>query len=334
MNILLIGHREEIIEDHGKLLSENIDGIKVAACRPGLEVLDVTAHFAPHLVILQAGSAHFDCLDLVEHLIRKRPQIYILFIAEKGERLLLERALEAGVDDFIVGLPSPDELILRVRRGLGGEAQGERGSGQLDAPAAPERWRAGRGLPAAVIRGAGQALFAVLLLLLTAAAFFLIQGKLSGAAPSLFGYQLYAVLSGSMSPAFDTGSVLFVRPVDPLAIDVGDVITFTAPAGDHLTTHRVVDIDDTAGIEFTTRGDANNVNDPNPVPAGRLVGRVHGALPYLGYLMGFVRTRQGLIILVFIPAVLVILFEARNIFRYIRAEDRSTGKVCRYMPPT
>lgn len=333
MNILLIGHREEIIEDHGKLLSENIDGIKVAACRPGLEVLDVTAHFAPHLVILQAGSAHFDCLDLVEHLIRKRPQIYILFIAEKGERLLLERALEAGVDDFIVGLPSEGELLLRVKRGLCGGLLGERKPGYLDTPAARGTRRPAR-FPAAAIRIAGNLLFAVLLLFLTGAVLFLIQGKFSGEAPSLFGYQLYAVLSGSMSPAFDTGSVLFVRPVDPLAIDVGDVITFTAPAGDHLTTHRVVDIDDTAGIEFTTRGDANNVNDPNPVPAGRLVGRVHGALPYLGYLMGFVRTRQGLIILVFIPAVLVILFEARNIFRYIRAEDRSTGKVCRYMPPT
>lgn len=332
MNILLIGHRAEIMEHHKELLSKNIADSKVATCHPGLEVLDVTAHFDPQLVILQAGSAHFDCLDLVEHLIRTRPQIYLLFIAEKGERLLLEQALDAGVDDFIVGLPSEGELLLRVKRGLCGGLLGERKPGYLDTPAARGTRRPAR-FPAAAIRIAGNLLFAVLLLFLTGAVLFLIQGKFSGEAPSLFGYQIYAVLSGSMSPAFDTGSVVFVRPVDPQTIEVGDVITFTG-GGDHLTTHRVVDIDDSEGIVFTTRGDANNVNDPNPVPVERLVGRVCGAAPYLGYMMGFVRTRQGLIILVFIPAVLIILFETRNIFRYTRLEDHSTKRDCRSMPPT
>lgn len=333
MNILLVGYRKEIVEQHKKIISASFGDCTIATCRPGLEVLETAEHFAPHLLIILSSSDHFDCLDLVDHLLGSRPQIYILFIAEKGERLLLERALAAGVDDFIAGLPTADELILRVKRGLSDVAQSGRRSGFMEPPAAREKREPGRGLPAAAIRIAGNAVFAVLLLFMTAAVLFLVQSKVSGEAPSLFGYRVYTVLSGSMSPAFDTGSVVFVRPADPQGIAAGDVITFTG-GGDQLTTHRVVEIDDAEGIEFTTRGDANNVNDPNPVPAERLVGRVHGSAPYLGYIIEYLRTRTGLIILVFIPAFLVILFELRNIYLHLREGDRLVKTTCKAIPPS
>ena len=100
MNILLVGYRKEIVEQHKKIISASFGDCTIATCRPGLEVLETAEHFAPHLLIILSSSDHFDCLDLVDHLLGSRPQIYILFIAEKGERLLLERALAAGVDCF------------------------------------------------------------------------------------------------------------------------------------------------------------------------------------------------------------------------------------------
>lgn len=158
-------------------------------------------------------------------------------------------------------------------------------------------------------------LLAIVLLL----AYVLVQGKLLGTVPSVAGYQMYMVISGSMQPAFDTGSLIFVKAAEPSDIAIGDIITFQGSGGaGYLTTHRVVDINQGEKLSFVTRGDANNVNDPKPVPAENLVGKVSLAIPYLGYILGFLQTRQGLILLVFIPGLLVIVLEVRNLMRYAK----------------
>ena len=40
------------------------------------------------------------------------------------------------------------------------------------------------------------------------------------------GFQIYTVLSGSMEPAYQTGSLIYVREVDTDELRTGDVITF------------------------------------------------------------------------------------------------------------
>ncbi|MEW5784833.1 MAG: signal peptidase I [Bacillota bacterium] len=176
----------------------------------------------------------------------------------------------------------------------------------------------------AAARLLGNVIFACLLVIVASLAFFLVQSRLAGGIPSVFGYQLYVVLSGSMNPAFDTGSLALVRPVDPADIAVGDIITFKGfGGGTVLTTHRVVAVNREDELSFTTRGDANNINDPNPVPAGNVVGQVHGSIPYLGYVMGFAQTRNGLLILVVVPGILVIFFEIRNLYKYITDNGKS-----------
>jgi len=153
--------------------------------------------------------------------------------------------------------------------------------------------------------------------------FFLIQSKLSGGAPKIAGYQVYIVLSGSMRPEFDAGSIAFVREVPPEEIAVGDIITFHSQFNEEsLTTHRVVDVERNGALRFITRGDANRVNDPNPVAAENLVGKVTGSVPYIGYLLDFVQTRQGLILLIFIPGVLIIIYELTRIVKYIMAGQK------------
>ena len=42
--------------------------------------------------------------------------------------------------------------------------------------------------------------------------FVVISSKASGGEPQVFGYQLKTVLSGSMEPAFNTGSIIAVKP--------------------------------------------------------------------------------------------------------------------------
>jgi signal peptidase len=160
----------------------------------------------------------------------------------------------------------------------------------------------------------GNIIFACLLLIMAALVFFMVKSNLDGGHPNFAGYNLYIVLSGSMSPAFDAGSVVIVKPLTAEEVTVGDIITFKDTQNrDTLVTHRVTAIDATNGLTFTTRGDANNVDDFTPVPAANLVGRVQTAVPYFGYVVNFARTKKGLLSLVIIPGILIIIFEFRNL---------------------
>ena len=100
-------------------------------------------------------------------------------------------------------------------------------------------------------------------------------------------YATFTVLSASMEPAVREGSVVVVVPVDPAALRVGDVISFTSQQPPYPTlTHRVVRIDRTAsGIVLQTKGDANADTDPWQVQYGSSGGRVVLAVPLAGYLM-------------------------------------------------
>ena len=100
-------------------------------------------------------------------------------------------------------------------------------------------------------------------------------------------------------------------------IAAGDIITFqSAAGGEELITHRVVKVHTGENdLWFTTRGDANEVNDPVPVPAQDLIGRVQYHLPLIGHVISFAGTRTGLLSMIIIPAILLIMFELRSLFK-------------------
>jgi len=138
------------------------------------------------------------------------------------------------------------------------------------------------------------ALLAALALLL---AFFLLESRLTGAEPSIAGYKICIVMSGSMEPAVKVGSVAVVKHLAAEEVRPGDIITFRGEYGGGLTTHRVDYVETENGLLFYTKGDANEALDPLPVKAQQLVGRVAFTVPGLGYLFAYTRTREGLIIL-------------------------------------
>jgi len=162
----------------------------------------------------------------------------------------------------------------------------------------------------------GNLLFVLMLLLIVSILFFLVQNKIAGGQPKFFGRYMYIVVSGSMSPTFDTGSVVFVKPAQPEEVRQGDVITFRGLEDPQaLTTHRVVEvIEAEEGIQFITKGDDNKVSDPSPVSGDRLVGTLSFSIPYLGYLMSFGQTKQGVLLLVVIPGTFLILTELHKLY--------------------
>ena len=166
---------------------------------------------------------------------------------------------------------------------------------------------------------ASRIIIALIMILMVVLLFFVLQSRLGQSVPSVAGFQIYVVLGGSMSPVFEAGSIVLVQPLKASSISEGDIITYRDPGKGNngvIVTHRVLEVLDAEPVSFVTRGDANDANDPIPVPAANLLGRVALSIPFLGSLLSFTRTRTGLIVMVIVPAVLIIFSELRKLLKY------------------
>jgi signal peptidase len=104
------------------------------------------------------------------------------------------------------------------------------------------------------------------------------------------GYRVYAVRTGSMTPAYPTGAMVLDGPV-PRQISPGDVITFGSSGSAALTTHRVVQV---KGDLLQTKGDANSVADPATVNRASVVGQVLTGIDAGGYVLVFLKQPSGI----------------------------------------
>ncbi|SCX57183.1 signal peptidase, endoplasmic reticulum-type [Klenkia marina] len=132
--------------------------------------------------------------------------------------------------------------------------------------------------------------------------------------PRVTDGQALAVLSGSMRPGMEVGAMVFTERVDPATLGPGDVITFVRPGGQgELVTHRVVAVDTTSGSPaFTTRGDANDVDDLDPVPAASVVGAPRWVVPELGRWASVVHSPKGFGALVLLTCAVIALSPGRR----------------------
>jgi len=129
----------------------------------------------------------------------------------------------------------------------------------------------------------------------------------------LLGWQLQAVLSGSMSPTYPVGSLLVVGQIDASDVRAGMPIVFEDPLEPgRIVTHRVVaPVPDDASA-FHTRGDANAAADPAAVPARLVRGRVLWSVSGLGTALDWLRWPNGFLLLVAFPAALLAVTEVRD----------------------
>ena len=122
----------------------------------------------------------------------------------------------------------------------------------------------------------------------------------------LLGYQVFNVISGSMEPAYQTGSLIYVKEVDPYEIKVGDPITFVLNEDLVVATHRVVEID-AENQHFYTKGDANETADASPVHFNNVIGVPQFGIPLLGYVSDFIQNPPGMYITIAVGVVLIIV---------------------------
>lgn len=123
------------------------------------------------------------------------------------------------------------------------------------------------------------------------------------------GAKGYAVTSNSMAETLRRGDVVIVRQVSFEELMPGDVVTVRSSGDKFHFTHRIVEIDKESRT-ITTRGDANNADDPMPTQAERIVGKMWYKIPLVGYLsiffLNFSKT-AGLIALAIVAVSLVVM---------------------------
>lgn len=99
------------------------------------------------------------------------------------------------------------------------------------------------------------------------------------------GYRPSFIPSHSMEPLIKQGDIVLIGPIDPDAIEVGDIILYELSTRQQIL-HRVIEIrgGDSGSRLFITQGDNNNTADINPVKEDQVRGHYVKRVPKVGWI--------------------------------------------------
>lgn len=162
---------------------------------------------------------------------------------------------------------------------------------------------------------------------------------LNGSTPSVFGYSVYRVSSGSMSPVLEVGDIILGKTVDdPMTLKVGDIVTYkgSGELSGKLITHTVIVApkEENGEIMLQTKGVANEIADA-PINADRVVSVVISEIEFLAYFYNFFFSPWGLltvialIILVFIDEVIIMIktITGNDVKKESKSIDEIIGRI-------
>lgn len=142
----------------------------------------------------------------------------------------------------------------------------------------------------------------IIIALLAALIVLIIITRVSGGTPTVFGYSMYRVSSGSMAPELEIGDVILTSECDPMTVKTGEIITYKGESGDmagKFVTHRVVKAPYKEGGKFylVTKGD-NNYAEDNPITLSQVNSRFVTKVSILKMLYNVFVTPVGLLIII------------------------------------
>lgn len=148
----------------------------------------------------------------------------------------------------------------------------------------------------------------------------MIYTRIKGEVPSVFGYSILRVSSGSMEPELMVGDVILDKNVDDVQnLKVGDVITYegSGELSGMLVTHKVIKApyqSEDGTYYLQTKGVANEVADKE-ISADRVVSIMVCKIPQLDALYNLFLSPWGL--LIFIVLIVLIFFD--ELVAFVRA---------------
>lgn len=150
---------------------------------------------------------------------------------------------------------------------------------------------------------------------------FLVISKVQGDTPTLFGYQMYFIRTGSMEPYLEPGDVIISKKYDGRELvsgKNGDVVTYRGSIGNRaeLITHRVIEVD---GDEIITQGDANNIAD-SPITKNEIEAVMVYKTVVIDKIYKVISTTWGFWLLIFAPIAILIISEIVSLAKELKKE--------------
>jgi len=121
---------------------------------------------------------------------------------------------------------------------------------------------------------------------------------------NMFGYKSYVIKTNSMEPTINVNDVVITKQIKQEKIKVGDVITFLQDG--EVITHRITKIDDGEKIQYTTKGDNNNIEDTFKITYENIEGKHILTIPHLGKVVQILENK--LVFLIILLIILIFLF--------------------------
>lgn len=141
---------------------------------------------------------------------------------------------------------------------------------------------------------------------------------------NIFGYRAYIVNSDSMAKTdFNAGDLIFTKWVEPTTLNEGDIITFISQNSESFgetVTHKIrrATLDANGEPGFVTYGTTTDTDDATIVTHPYILGKYQTHVKGLGTFFNFLKTPQGYIICIFVPFMLLIIYQGVNCIRLFR----------------
>ena len=149
----------------------------------------------------------------------------------------------------------------------------------------------------------------ILLIILLAVVILMFNARISGEAPSVFGYQVFRVSSGSMEPELMIGDVIIIKEADVEDIQKGDIVTYKGEEGefrDKFITHKMIEDPQLVDGKYVFHSQGiykGAIQDPDWYE-DQLLGEYVCKVPYIDSVYSFFLKPYGLITFVLIIIVL------------------------------
>ncbi|MGD9901233.1 MAG: signal peptidase I [Spirochaetales bacterium] len=142
---------------------------------------------------------------------------------------------------------------------------------------------------------------------------------------TVFGYSVCYILTASMEPTLNVGDVILIKDTDPTEIQIGDIITYKSDygslAGSYIT-HRVTQITDNEGVLwFTTKGDANSVEDVEIITVAKIEGVYVREMPIIKFLASMLSNTLLFVTIIIIPLLIAMAIQIADFVKTAKSKE-------------
>jgi len=127
----------------------------------------------------------------------------------------------------------------------------------------------------------------------------------------ILGIYMFNIVSESMEPTLEINDVVVVQKCEPTKLKEGDIITFQQE--ERVISHRIQDITEERGtIKFKTKGDNNEIADPDQVEPKQVYGKVLFSIKKIGKAINYIQNARGFINIAIFAVIVFILVSLRD----------------------